>query len=162
MKRRVDLILFDLDGTLADTGADLANAVNFTRAQFDLPPLAAASIHAHVGLGVEHLLRRTFPINSPEQYQRVSGIFTPYYQAHLLDQTVLYPDVLEILDYFRNKRRIVATNKIQRFAEAVVSGLGVGDQFDLILGGDSVAEKNPTRRSSCSLWKNIERRRSGR
>jgi phosphoglycolate phosphatase len=143
MKRRVDLILFDLDGTLADTGADLANAVNFTRAHFDLPPLAAASIHAHVGLGVEHLLRNTLPIESPEQYRKVSGVFTPYYQEHLLDRTVLYPEVCEVLDYFRDKRRIVATNKIQRFAEAVVAGLGVRDQFDLILGGDSVAEKKP-------------------
>ena len=143
MKRRVDLILFDLDGTLADTGADLAHAVNFTRAHFDLPPLAAARIYAHVGLGVEHLLRSTLPIKTPDDYQEVSEVFTPHYQEHLLDHTVLYPDVREILDYFRDKRRIVATNKIQRFAEAVVSGLGVRNQFDLILGGDSVAEKKP-------------------
>ena len=143
MKRPVDLILFDLDGTLADTGADLANAVNFTRSRFDLPPLAAARIHAHVGLGVEHLLRHTLPITGPEHYQKVIAVFAPYYQDHLLDHTVLYPDARDILEYFHDKRKVVATNKVERFAEAVVSGLGVRDCFDLILGGDSAAEKKP-------------------
>lgn len=143
MKSRVDLILFDLDGTLADTGADLADAVNFTRERFDLPPLPAARIHAHVGLGVEHLLRHTLPIKSAERFQQVIAIFTERYEAHLLDRTVLYPGAREILDYFRDKRRVVATNKVQRLAEAVLRGLGVSDCFDLILGGDSAAEKKP-------------------
>ncbi len=143
MKRRVDLILFDLDGTLADTGADLADAVNFTRARFDLPPLAAARIHAHVGLGVEHLLRHTLPIKSAGHFRQVIGIFTPSYEAHLLDKTVLYPGAREILGYYHDKRKVVATNKVQRFAEAMVGGLGVRDDFDLILGGDSAPEKKP-------------------
>jgi 2-phosphoglycolate phosphatase len=143
MKKRVDLILFDLDGTLADTGQDLAASVNFTRAQFDLPPLAAARIHVHVGLGVEHLLRHTLPVRNPAHFHEILGVFTDYYEAHLLDKTVLYPGVRDILEYFRGKRRVVATNKIQRLAEAVVRGLGVDECFDLILGGDSAAEKKP-------------------
>lgn len=143
MKRRVDLIVFDLDGTLADTGADLADAVNFTRSRFDLAPLAPPRIHAHVGLGVEHLLRHTLPIKSAEQFREVIGVFTPYYEAHLLDKTVLYPGAREVLEAYRDKRRVVATNKIHRFAEAVVSGLGVRDCFDLVLGGDSAADKKP-------------------
>ena len=143
MKRRVQLVLFDLDGTLADTGADLADSVNFTRARFDLPPLAAERIHAEVGLGVEHLLRHTLPIKNATHFHQVMGVFTAYYEAHLLDKTVLYPGVREVLEYFRDKRRVVATNKIQRFAEAVVRGLGMGDSFDLILGGDSATEKKP-------------------
>jgi HAD superfamily hydrolase (TIGR01509 family) len=117
--------------------------VNFTRAHFDLPPLAAARIHAHVGLGVEHLLRHTLPIKNPEHFRQVAGVFTPHYEHHLLDQTVLYPGAREILDYFQDKRRVVATNKVQRFAEAVVCGLGVRQCFDLILGGDSAAAKKP-------------------
>ena len=143
MKQRVDLIVFDLDGTLADTGADLADAVNFTRSRFDLPPLAPPRIHAHVGLGVEHLLRHTLPIKSAEQFNDVIGVFTPYYEAHLLDKTVLYPGAREVLQAYRDKRRVVATNKILRFAEAVVSGLGVRDCFDLVLGADSAADKKP-------------------
>jgi 2-phosphoglycolate phosphatase len=143
MKKRVDLIMFDLDGTLANTGPDLADSVNFTRAHFDLAPLAAQGIYANVGRGVEHLVRHTLPIKSHEQFLEAMGVFVKYYEAHLLDKTVLYPGVREVLDEFRRKRRIVVSNKIQRLAEAVVRGLGVGDRFDLILGGDSAAEKKP-------------------
>ena len=141
MKRRVDLIMFDLDGTLADTGADLADAVNFTRAHFDLAPLAAAQIHASVGRGVEHLIRRTLPIDGPDHFHQVMGVFVEHYEAHLLDKTTLYPGVREVLEGYRGKRRIVVSNKVQRFSEAVVRGLGIGDCFDLILGGDSAAKK---------------------
>ena len=143
MKKRVDLVLFDLDGTLADTGQDLAASVNFTRARFDLPPLAAPRIHVHVGLGVEHLLRHTLPVKNSAHFHEIIGVFTDHYEAHLLDTTVLYPGVRDVLEYFHGKRRVVATNKIQRFAEAVVRGLGVDECFDLILGGDSGAEKKP-------------------
>lgn len=143
MKRRVDLIMFDLDGTLADTGPDLADSVNFTRAHFDLAPLAAQHIYANVGRGVEHLLRHTLPVKNSEYFQEVVRIFVAHYENHLLDKTVLYPGVSEMLEYFRGKRRVVVSNKVQRLAEAVVRGLGIGACFDLILGGDSAAEKKP-------------------
>lgn len=143
MKRRVDLIMFDLDGTLADTGPDLADSVNFTRAHFDLAPLAVQRIYSSVGRGVEHLLRQTLPYKNSDHFLEVMGIFVGHYEKHLLDKTVLYPGVIEILDYFRAKRRVVVSNKVQRLAQAVLHGLGVGANFDLILGGDSAAEKKP-------------------
>ena len=55
MKRPVDLIMFDLDGTLADTGPDLAGSVNYTRSRFELAPLPQQLIYTHVGRGVEYL-----------------------------------------------------------------------------------------------------------
>ena len=70
-------------------------------------------------------------------------MFLDHYEHHLLDRTVLYPGGREILDYFRDKRRVVVSNKIERLTRAVVCGLGVEDQFDTILGGDSAAEKKP-------------------
>jgi phosphoglycolate phosphatase len=143
MKRRVDLIMFDLDGTLADTGADLADSINFTRAHFDLAPLAAPRIYSNVGRGMEHLLRHSLPIKGSENFHDVMLVFLEHYEKHLLDKTVLYPGAHDVLDYFRGKRRVLVSNKIHRFTEAVVRGLGVGECFDLILGGDSAAEKKP-------------------
>lgn len=143
MKTRVDLIMFDLDGTLADTGPDLADSVNFTRAHFELAPLAAQRIYSNVGRGVEHLLRHSLPIKDLDYFREALRIFVEHYEKHLLDKTVLYPGVKETLDYFRGKHRVVVSNKIQRLAEAVVGGLGIGTCFDLILGGDSAAEKKP-------------------
>ena len=143
MKRRIDLVMFDLDGTLADTGQDLADAVNHTRAHFDLEPLHEALIHSHVGRGVEHLLRHSLPEDSADHFAEVMRVFLARYEGHLLDTTILYPGVHEILYYFRGKRRVVVSNKMHRLTVAVLRGLGVDKQFDAILGGDSAAEKKP-------------------
>jgi phosphoglycolate phosphatase len=143
MKRPIDLVMFDLDGTLADTGKDLADAVNHTRAHFDLEPLPSALIYTHVGRGVEHLLRHSLPEDSIDHFQEVMRVFLARYENHLLDTTILYPGVHEILDYFRDKRRVVVSNKIHRLTVAVLRGLGVEKGFDAVLGGDSAAEKKP-------------------
>jgi len=143
MKKTVDLVMFDLDGTLADTGHDLADAVNFTRAHFDRGALPDQAIYAHVGRGVEHLLKHALPEESPNDFGDVMRVFLDHYEHHLLDRTVLYPGAREILEYFRDKRRVLISNKIERLAVAVVRGLGVDNQFDTILGGDSAAEKKP-------------------
>ena len=143
MKRPIDLVMFDLDGTLANTGQDLADAVNYTRAHFELAPLPAKIVHLNVGRGVEYLLQHSVPANSVEQFQDILRVFLAHYEMHLLDKTVLYPAVNDVLDYFRGKRRVVVSNKIHRLTETVLRGLGVEKQFDAILGGDSVADKKP-------------------
>ncbi|HYA28073.1 MAG TPA: HAD-IA family hydrolase [Acidobacteriota bacterium] len=135
--------MFDLDGTLADTGHDLADSVNFTRAHFALPPLTEKVVYANVGRGVEHLLKQSVPEQSLNRFQEVMGVFLGHYENHLLDRTVLYPGVREVLDYFRGKRRLVVSNKMLRLTLAVLRGLGLADEFDDILGGDSAVEKKP-------------------
>jgi len=143
MKKFIQLIMFDLDGTLADTGHDLAESVNFTRAHFHLSPLRDKLVYANVGRGVEHLLRRSLPEEGPENFPEVMKVFLAHYEKHLLDRTVLYPGVHEVLKHFRSKRRLVVSNKIHRLTLAVVRGLGVAEEFDDILGGDSAAQKKP-------------------
>jgi phosphoglycolate phosphatase len=143
MKRRIDLVMFDLDGTLADTGKDLADAVNHTRAHFNLEALPEALVLTHVGRGVEHLLRHSLPKDSIDHFHEVMAVFLARYEDHLLDTTVLYPGVCEVLGYFGDKRRVVVSNKIHRLTVAVLRGLGVEKQFDAVLGGDSAAEKKP-------------------
>ena len=143
MKRPVDLIMFDLDGTLADTGQDLADSVNYTRTCFNLTPVADQLVFAHVGRGVEHLLKHLVPEQYPDHFQEVMRNFLNRYEMHLLDRTVLYPGVRDTLEYFRDKRRVVVSNKIHRLTVAVLRGLGVENQFDAIFGADSAAEKKP-------------------
>jgi 2-phosphoglycolate phosphatase len=143
MKTSIDLVMFDLDGTLADTGRDLADAVNFTRAHFKLAILPDAAVLAHVGRGVEHLLRHALPEETPRHFEQVLRVFLKRYENHLLDATVLYPNVDETLEYFRGKRRAVVSNKMQRLTVAVLRGLGIEHRFDIILGGDSAPQKKP-------------------
>jgi 2-phosphoglycolate phosphatase len=143
MKKSLELVMFDLDGTLADTGHDLADSVNFTRGHFNLPPLPAPAVYANVGRGVEHLLKHSLPDAGEANFRAIMQVFLERYESHLLDRTVLYPGVADVLRYFRGKRRAVVSNKIHRLTEAVLRGLGVAAEFDAILGGDSVAEKKP-------------------
>ena len=143
MKRRLDLLMFDLDGTLADTGPDLANSVNYTRAQFDLAPLPRQLIYAHVGRGVDYLLRHALSEVTTKHFSAVLRIFLDHYEIHLLDKTTLYPHVEDVLDHFGNKRNVVVTNKLHRLAVAVLRGLRVEERFDAIWGGDSGPEKKP-------------------
>ena len=143
MKKSIDLVMFDLDGTLADTGHDLAASVNFTRAHFALSPLPEKLAYANVGRGVEHLLKQSLPEETPRHFDEVMRVFLAHYEQHLLDRTLLYPGVREVLRYFRGKRRMVVSNKIYRLTLAVLRGLGVAGEFDAIFGGDSAAEKKP-------------------
>jgi phosphoglycolate phosphatase len=143
MKKKVDLLMFDLDGTLAATGRDLANSVNYTRALLDLEPLDAAIVYKHVGHGTEHLLRSSLPERYEDRFEEILARFLDHYEKHLLDTTVLYPHVEEILQRFSGKKRAVVTNKREYLAVAVLRGLGIESCFDVIVGGDSGLNKKP-------------------
>jgi phosphoglycolate phosphatase len=143
MRKEVDLLMFDLDGTLADTGRDLADAVNHVRSHLNLEPLENQIIYGQVGRGVEHLLRSSVPQEFQSRFKELLDVFLNRYEDHLLDSTVLYPHVKETLAYFRDKRRAVVSNKLHRFAVSVLRGLSIEGSFDAILGGDTVAQRKP-------------------
>lgn len=135
--------MFDLDGTLANTGKDLANAVNHARSRLSLGPLEERLVYGHVGRGVEHLIRSSLPEGEQARFKEAMEVFLDHYENHLLDTTVLYPHVTEILEYFKNKRRAVVSNKLYRLTLSVLKGLGIEGCFDAILGGDSAPQKKP-------------------
>jgi phosphoglycolate phosphatase len=143
MKREIHLLMFDLDGTLANTGQDLANAVNHVRSRFSLEPLEDRLVYGHVGRGMEHLIRTSLPQDRQHRFGEAMELFLRHYKNHLLETTVLYPHVKETLDYFAKKRRVVVSNKLHRFTVSVLRGLGIEGCFDAVLGGDSVAQKKP-------------------
>jgi len=95
----MDLVIFDLDGTLIDSKLDLAHAVNATRRHMELPELPHDLIATYVGNGAPVLLRRSLgPEASDEDVQRGLDYFLSYYHDHKLDYTELYPGVREALD----------------------------------------------------------------
>ena len=135
--------MFDLDGTLAATGRDLANSVNYTRGLLGLAPLDDAVVFRFVGHGTEHLIRRSLPAGYENRFDEALALFLEHYEKHLLDTTALYPNVEETLDRFGNKKRAVVTNKREYLAVGVLRGLGIEKYFDAIVGGDSGLNKKP-------------------
>jgi phosphoglycolate phosphatase len=144
----MDLLIFDLDGTLIDSKRDLAEAVNATRANLGLAPLDLETIAKYVGNGAPVLIRRALgPEYNDEQIQEALLYFLDYYRDHSLDHTRLYPGVRESLDRLRNAgvRMAVLTNKPVRVSRAIIEGLGVSPHFFQVYGGNSFEQKKPHR-----------------
>ena len=142
----VDLLIFDLDGTLIDSKLDLANSVNATRAHMGLEPLEIAVISTYVGKGAPVLIRKAMgPAASEEQVAEALRFFLEHYNRHALDSTRLYPGVRESLARFRGAGRLLAilTNKPVGISRTILEGLGVAGCFFRVYGGNSFAAKKP-------------------
>jgi len=136
--------LFDLDGTLTDTRADLTLAVNLTRADYNLAPVACDFVVANVGDGVKALIEGVFePL--PESYEQVLKRYQAHYAAHFLDNTTLYPGVECTLRTLQAEgwHLGVVTNKPALFATPILEGLGVAHFFGAVIGGGDCEKMKP-------------------
>ena len=142
----MDLLIFDLDGTLVDSRLDLAHSVNATRAHMGMSPLEFEKVYSYVGNGAPLLMRRALGEQATEaDVQEALEFFLEYYREHVLDCTVLYPGVKESLERLMEagKRMAVLTNKPVRMSHMIVEGLGVGPYFFRVYGGNSFDFKKP-------------------
>ncbi|BCR06369.1 haloacid dehalogenase [Desulfuromonas versatilis] len=133
--------LFDLDGTLIDSVADLATGINLLRGELALPPLDIPTVRSYVGDGATALVRRALPEGefSEARLQR----FLELYSAHLMEQTVVYPGILEFLELHAGRPMAVVTNKPLGFSLRLLEGLGLSGFFPVVLGGESCQAKKP-------------------
>jgi len=141
--QKVDLLVFDLDGTLVRSGDDLAASVNYTLKTLGLPILAPETVRGFVGDGVKTLMKKALGPDALEHFDRAMDLFSAYYAEHLLDRTTLYPDVPSVLDYFEKKKKVIVTNKLLGFTLQITKGLGIADRFQEIIGEDSTPFKKP-------------------
>ncbi len=134
----VQLIVFDMDGTLIDSRLDIAGAVNYMRGSMGLEPLAAERIVTFVGNGIGNLVRRAVAdseVNFDEALLRMKR----FYGEHLVDTTCLYPGAAEGLRELRAAGIILAvvSNKPTAACRTILEKLGVADCFGDVIGGDS-------------------------
>jgi phosphoglycolate phosphatase len=142
----MNLLIFDLDGTLADSKLDLVHSVNAARGLMGLPPISDQLVSSYVGNGAPILMRRALgPEASEADVARGLEFFLTYYRAHMLDNTRLYPGVKEALDRLRDAgvKMAVLTNKPVRFSRSIVEGLGLAQHFFQLYGGNSFEQKKP-------------------
>ena len=111
------LVIFDLDGTLLDTIADLAESANHALKQLGYPTRDVETIRTFVGNGVNKLLFRALPDEekNEENMMRMRTHFVPYYDAHNADLSAPYPGIVALLEELQAKglRMAVASNKYQ-------------------------------------------------
>jgi len=135
--KTVELMIFDLDGTLVDSGTDLAESVNHALSELGLPVLPKEKIIDYVGDGVRKLIERSLGEKAGSLKDRALALFLSHYEKHLLDSTVPYPGVPEILEHFASTRKVILTNKTHRFSVRIVESLGLAPYFEGIYGMDS-------------------------
>ena len=140
------LIIFDLDGTLIDSGKDLAISMNATREHFGLTPLDPALIYSYVGNGAGVLVRRAMGENASDQtVEEALNFFLRFYRMHALEHTKLYPGVREAVEalFGAGHKQVVLTNKPVRISLDIVTALGLHSYFMRVYGGDSFDRKKP-------------------
>ena len=134
------LVGFDLDGTLVDSVADLAAAVNHALAEIGRAPLTVEQVRPMIGGGSRVMLQRALiATGGDEQLDRLLPGLVDFYLAHIVDHTRPYPGVVEALDALRARgvTLAVVTNKREQLSFALLDALGLTDRFACIIGGDA-------------------------
>jgi len=148
----IKLLIFDLDGTLADTGQDITNALNYALEPFGAREYSLEETKAMVGSGISKLLESLIPTNPPggvnkgiaNAKEEVTGRFLEYYDNHLIDNTVAYPHVQETLARLDGYKKGILSNKREIYSKQVLEGINIIQYFDCVWGSDSVREKKPS------------------
>ena len=141
--KKVDLMIFDFDGTLVSSGADLACAINYTLNALDLKGRPEEEIISFVGDGINHLIEKTLGQDHIKYREKAIRIFSDYYAEHLLDNTRLCPHTEDVLKNFKDKLKIILTNKRFKFTLAIAQRLNIANYFAEIIGADSTPYQKP-------------------
>lgn len=142
----IEAVLFDLDGTLADTAPDLGGALNQLREEAGLPPLLLDILRPQASTGARGLLGIGFGL-TPDQppYPDLQKRFLALYESRICTDTRLFPGVAELLAKLdrREIRWGIVTNKIERFTRPLLECLGLYQRAACIVSGDSTAKPKP-------------------
>lgn len=139
-------VLFDLDGTFADTAPDLARAVNAMRAARSLPPAPLEDTRRVTSMGARGLLGVGFGIDpSHPEYAAMRDEFLQLYENELCCDTTLFPGMSALVDALEAQGLPwgIVTNKAMRFAAPLMQALGYAARAACIIGGDSTPHMKP-------------------
>jgi len=147
----IQLVIFDLDGTLTDSRLDLVHSVNAALRHIGRPELPEDVIASYVGDGAPVLIQRALGGEQVDEatVRRGLDFFLKYYREHKLDHTTVYEGITEALAAIQNsgngtpRKMAVLSNKPVVPSRAIVKALGLGPFFSQIYGGNSFATKKP-------------------
>lgn len=143
MRSYVELMIFDFDGTLVQSGEDIANSVSYTLAKLSMPTIDKEEILTFIGDGVAKLIERATGEAGKVHQNRALEIFSEHYDRHMLDHADLCPGVYDILQHFQGKRKIILTNKRFKFTKKMAAALKILGFFEEIIGADSTPYIKP-------------------
>lgn len=143
------LVVFDLDGTLLDTHADLVASLNHTIAALDLPPVSYGDVTHLVGNGAQVMIERACKLHgytlSSEELPALLQRFIAHYTETMPGATQPYPGLLAAMDALKGQgyKLAVCTNKMEGLARTLLERLGLTHYFEAITGGDTFTVRKP-------------------
>ena len=139
------LVIFDLDGTLLNTIADLGNACNYALKRMGFAEHPLTSYNYMVGNGVRKLIERAEPDASPETVDELLKYFLEYYGEHCTDFTQPYPGIMEMVQIFRTAgvNLAVTSNKYQKAVDKIIGHFFPEGTFAAVLGEVPDRPKKP-------------------
>ncbi len=142
----IQLIIFDLDGTLIDSLEDLAAATNHMLTSLGRKPAGLDQVRGYVGQGARRLVERAMPAATAEEIEIGLNVFLAFNEAHIVDRTRLYPGALETLTALRDggMTMAVVSNKNVALCRKVLTTLAADRFFATIIGADSLALRKPS------------------
>ena len=149
-----DLILFDLDGTLVETAPEIADAVNDTLAELGLPAATLDEVTRWIGHGTRELLIQALAsrrassaeaVRADPDFAAAEAIFQRHYEARCGTRSHPYPGVIDVLQALQaaGVRRVVVTNKEDRYTQRVLQAHQMQALFDRVISGDTLPVKKP-------------------
>jgi phosphoglycolate phosphatase len=138
-------IIFDLDGTLLSTEADLTNAINTMLVQMDCRALSEEIVKSYLGNGIRKLVERSLPMDKLHQLEEAINIFHAVYAKCYMDLTIPYAGILEVLVTVQDKgyQLAVVSNKPQRYLDDLVTKHFPMIHFDCVYGESSTHKTKP-------------------
>ncbi len=144
--RGVRVVLFDLDGTFADTAPDLANALNRTLENHGKERLPLEQIRPAVSHGAATLIRLGFGLQSDDPlFEPLRQELIGYYSEELSKETTLFPGMAEVLERLESNglRWGIVTNKPARLTDPLMEQMGMGQRAACIVSGDTTGNSKP-------------------
>ena len=159
------LIVFDLDGTLIDSAADLAAAVNNMLAGYGCAPLSVPEVRRMIGDGVAMLVARALAARrcEPADPAGAAQVFMRHYESDATSLTTAFPGVAEALQALQAAGipLAVCTNKPARITADILASLGLAKYFARVIGGDSLPFRKPDPRVLLALLETFAARPEG-
>ncbi|WP_299225782.1 HAD-IA family hydrolase [Sulfurihydrogenibium sp.] len=143
--KHLELYIFDLDGTLLDSGKDIALAANYAFEKLNLKTFSEEEIISNVGYGAKKLIEDLIPEYPQEIKDKALEYFKEFYYSNPVIHSRLYEGAEETLKKLKelSKKVAVVTNKYEALSVEILKKLNVIDYIDLVVGADTISEKKP-------------------
>ncbi|GAB5047017.1 HAD-IA family hydrolase [Thermodesulfovibrio sp. TK110] len=141
----IELIIFDLDGTLVDSCEDITQALNYCFEKLGISEFSKEEVKKMVGEGVNRLIEKALQargVNFPSQ--EIIKCFVNYYREHITDFSKAYPEVKETLEELKNIKKAVISNKLTELSIKTLENLSLLKYFDFVAGSDLFSERKPS------------------